>query len=327
MRKFISDTEARVLAVAQNDAALSTSEIAQMTKFRSHTVRRSLDGLKERGVTRLFPLINSRALGFDEYDLFFSLALKDRDKRTQILDYFIQHDHVARIEELGGPFDYCVALLAQKVSDVSGFWEEVCERFGELLHHREFTVLESYSGFGRKYLSGTRPAAVVQLSSTKGSQEIDELDHNLLYQLARKPEQSERDLAKSIGSKSSTVHHRLTKLKERRILQGFIWGVRSTRFMRARFRIHIRAKAVSREFRERLARFCQEEMDVVNLCHHIGNWDYSVQVEVENHRDVFEINQRLQCEFPVEIHGTIILPIFDFLKNCPYPFERAPGRI
>ena len=70
----LTDSERKILRYAQLRAGLSMVELAKLSGFPEHTVRRCLHKLYEQGIIRPTALIDLFPLGVSRYNLLFSLA-------------------------------------------------------------------------------------------------------------------------------------------------------------------------------------------------------------------------------------------------------------
>jgi DNA-binding Lrp family transcriptional regulator len=236
--------EALVLWAVQHRPDEPLGVIAKELRLRETVVRSVVTKLAEAGLIHRIPLIRYRALGFTEYVFYVSLNSAG-SVRESFMAHCMHDERVNRVEELGGSYDYAVAFLARDVADATQFIEGFGERLGSVVGQKSLGVLSSYTGYGRTYLVGkpVKPPVVIG-DAPAGVWEIDELDHAILRELSQDGDRSQREVARELGEQLSKVSYRVSRMFERGILAGFIYGVRAGNLPVHRFRFAISGAAI-----------------------------------------------------------------------------------
>lgn len=316
--------DAMVLWYVQHRPDEPVAAIAKKLKLKVSTVRRALQKFKETKLIHRIPLINYQKLGFNEYSIFISLKLPSQALREQFLAKCIDDIYVTRIEEFGGDFEYCVSFLAKNPQEVSRFLESFGNKVGTVVADKSISILESYTGLGRRYLNGSQVTPIVKLSHD-GEEAImlDTIDKSILTELSADADRSHKELAQALSMSQSTLTYRIQQLLKRGIIHSFIYGVRSSQLGCSRFRLLVYASAVTPLFRKKFEEFLLQRTEVVNYNRLLGAADFMVQVEVFDPREASLFAQDLRGMFPEEIFRVSILPLFGFKKNTSFPFKES----
>jgi DNA-binding Lrp family transcriptional regulator len=313
-----------ILWAIQHNAEASVGRLQKLTGCREHTIRDAVSRLTAAGVIyRMYP-INVRALGFNEWVIYFSLATKRERERQALLDAIIASDRAALLVQIGGDYEYELSVCVRNVDEVVAFLDDLGRRFGEMFYEKQIAMRYCYTGFGRKYLTGRKAGRLVTLGPVQKIAALDDLDHRILKTLCRKHSPSYADVARELAMAQTTLHYRIEKLKKQGVLADAIYALTPQLFGWESFRLLIYARSVSIKFRCALERFCADHLQVVNLVRSVGAWDYALTVEVENASAVPHIVQELQFAFGPQINAVRTLPQFLFLKGQNYPFEARP---
>lgn len=320
----LTEKQKLVLWAVQNNAEASVGAICRMTGSREHTVRDALVRLEEMGVIYPMHPINIYPLGFTEYVVFFALAIKQEKKRRELLRYLIASDRISLMLELGGDYEYGINICARDVDQVSCYLEQLGDNFGEIVAEKAIAVRHLYIGFGRKYLAGRRTKPLVRLGPTQSMATIDEVDHRILKALSRERVISHAKIAAQLGLPASTLHYRLNQLKRQGILLNAIYAITPTLFDMQSFRLLLYVKSLSQNFRVKLEQYCTKHLQVVNMVRTFGAWDYEISVEVERCNVMPAITQEFKHVFGAQLSAVKVLPVFNFLKGCNYPFDSLP---
>ncbi len=314
--------EAIVLSYVQHRPDESVAAVAKKLKLRASTVRRSLQKFRQSDLIHRIPVINYQKLGFSEYSIFISLKVASQELRERFVAKCIAEHCVTRVEEFGGDFEYCVSFLAKNPQEVSAFLESFGNKIGTIIANKSISILESYTGLGRRYFTNAAVTPIVRIQNQLNEViSIDSNDKRILTELSINADRSHREIAQALSLSESTLSFRIQKLLTAGVIQSFIYGVRSRLLGCSRFRFLVYATAVTTTFRNNFEEFLINRTEVVNYSRLLGAADFIVQAEVFESHEAFLLAQDLRGAFPDEIHRISILPLFGFRKNTSFPFK------
>ena len=334
----LSRIDREVLLFSQLHADASATAIAKKAKCREHTVRRSLAKLEESGAIQRYPYINIYPLGFAEYGIFFSLT-SGKKQRTKLLATLEEMDRVAWILELGGDFQFGVALCARGAGEIIDIFDSLSAQFGEIFFEKSIAVRTGWHLFPRRYLSPTKiqdgplscgRTSESRLSAKKGAiapgptVKLDELDHLILSTLSSARYHSYRELARMLSVPHTTLLHRMKLLAELGVLRGFAYGIDASVFGMQTYRLLIYMKQVSLAAKHELHEFCTAHRNVFAFIECLGSWDFEVKVEVETSAQLTEVMELLYERFGSALQTIKVLTVLRTRKLEFYPFRTLP---
>lgn len=313
--------EREILLCGQLQAEVSISEIARQTGYKEHTVRYSFERFEEAGLIYRYPFINVFPLGYEVYGLFFSLVTGGKIRR-RFLDELGAHPKVSWILELGGAYNFGVAIYAKRSSEITAFLQYLSESFGTAIIDKSVSIRTSWTLFPRSYLS-TKSYSTKSLScgDVGSSYHLDEIDSRLLSALSQLRSASFREVAQSLKLPLTTAQARLKRLKEGKVIVGFAYELNPKVIGAQGYRLLIYLKAMSSKFREAFYRHCEEEKHIFAIIECVGSWDFELKVEVEDDDELHVLIGKLYEKFPRDLREVKTLTVFDTPKLSFYPFE------
>ena len=320
----LTDRQKLLLAAVENDAEIPLARLSRTCKMQERTVRDSIQRLIQADVIYPMHLIDVSRLGLLYFDVFFSIALRRDSLRQELLSFLTESDRVALLLELGGDYDYGMAICARQVHEVLEFLETLGSRFGDVFAEKAVVTRSSYTGFGRKYLTNRAVRPVIRLGAASDCVRIDEIDHAILRLLSRERTRSHAALARRLGLSVTTFRYRLEQLRAKQVLKGPIYAVTPWRYGYQSFRVLLSTKGLSPAFHEKLYEVCARHMQVVSMVTTLGSWDYELTIELEDATAMPVVVQELKYALGPWLAHTRTLPVFKYLKGSSYPFENKP---
>lgn len=318
MNMTLSENEIFLLSKMEMDSTLSVMALRVATNFKSHTVRYAVASMERQGIIRRAAFVNVYPLGYFHVAVYFSCSPQLKSQKAALLDFLAASPNVAWLAELGGDYQYAMALAVRSASDVSAFLSLITETFGNVLSQKSVHVRTRFTQFNRKYLANQEPKSLSFGPSP--ITEIDPVDHKILRALGQNLYPTDREAQFRTQISSTTWRNRLIRLKERGVLVSEFWLVDSSKLGMQSFELLVHAKGVRANLSERLLAFAKNHPRIVHFVEGIGEWDFELGVEVENAQDIVAVTEDLHEAFADDISAVKTLPLFANLKYSLYPF-------
>lgn len=316
----LTPKEAAVLASVELNADKPIEVIRKETGLRDHTIRYHLHSLEERRIITRISYINLLALGYNHYNLFFSLASHNKKTKDELLKYLLANPSVTWLAELGAEFPIGLGVSARRIFEVHDLLNGLAQKFKGIFFEKAVATQFANVHFPRKYLSSKRHKfPLIGMHRTKVEVSIDETDRKILSGLSSLAHKSRRQLAQKLGMPLSSMELRIKKLEERGVITAHIYGVDSAKFGMQTFKLLIYSKGISREFSSELYAFAESHPRIVYLMECFGNWDYELNVEVENPEDIVGITQELYEKCGESVSSVKVLSKFRDRKSLMFP--------
>lgn len=317
----LSEKERAILLCGQLQARASTRSIAKQTGYREHTVRYAFEKLDREGVVHRYPFINIFPLGYEEYGLFLSFVGSPKE-RARFLGAITKNRQVSWLLELGGDYNFGLAICARRAAEVTAFLQNLSEMFGTAIVGKSVSVRTSWTLYPRQYLSPRKfRAKPLSCGDTGEAGELDEVDRRMLTGLAKYPAASLRDIAMAMKVPLTTAQNRVKKLSTQKIIVGHAYEVNPQQIGAQGFRLLIYTKAMHGKFRAEFRAHCEADPNIFAVIECVGSWDFELKVEVERAEELHQLTGKLYESFPRDLREIKVLTVFDTPKLSFYPFE------
>jgi DNA-binding Lrp family transcriptional regulator len=318
----LSDAEKKVLSALSAIGDGSIPKIAKEAGLREHAARYALTNLLSKKVLNFFPCINSGALGYSAYSLYFSLGPgKVRAKET-FLQKLIEHDHVSWVAHLGGDFDYAVTFQAKGSNEFVKFVDEFSSFPGVELTQKAVRIDALLRHYPLKaFRKGKKQVGVDIWCGESTTMSADLTDSKILSRLCNSGLSREMDLARELKMPVTTLRSRIEKLEKANVITGRVYFLTPKAAGLRTFKLRILAKGVTSDFLKRFEAFCHEAQHVSLFVRSLGAWDFEVNVDVVDAEEVNGVIEHLHDEFPDNIRDIRKGEIFTHLKAKDFPFK------
>jgi len=312
--------ERKLLLCLDRDGRQSARSIASETKMRKENVRYLKQKLIRTGVlTRTYIVLNTVSLGF----LHFNALLRFRNITGAVKERFLafckSHTRVIWCVSCYGAWDFSVSFLAKNLQEYDEFMRELLQRYGSDLHEHVVSLLVDSPTYNRSYL-GTDKARDEFVYRSGTVVEIDALEHNLLCLLSANGDLSLMDIARRLGTSIEIVRHRVRKLKQNGVIQGFRAGINIEKLGRTYFKILFTVNTLTPQQELAMRETCLQHPDIVAFIKYIGPIPLQIEVEIEPDR-IYEVIELFRNRFPDTIKTYEVIRLHEEKLNY-YPLPR-----
>jgi len=158
---------------------------------------------------------------------------------------------------------------------------------------------------------------------------LDKKDKRLLYWLDVDARHNYAQLAKKTGMSKQLVKYRIERLERQRIIKGYYPLVDSSRLGLTNFRIYLSLRNTTKESKERLLHYLENQDSVWALVLLAGKWDVAIGLAVKDHNVFHEFWDSLlaeQLKHIADYHVSIYSPIYHYSKTYLLPQEQTTVR-
>lgn len=320
----LSQETLKILYLLESNAALSFRSIADMAGLEEHKVRRTFHRLVEmKVITGRAVFVDSMALGYDDYGLFFSLKSTNAKEQKSLIRSLADSHLVRWLADVGGNFDYAVTFLSNTGRDVRQVLDRISQKHQDAFVGKQLSLRTYMMRYPRRYLApNTKGCETFIMGKSSETSSIDELDRQILNVLSRGHFTPDNEIASALGVSASTIVRRVAALKESGILMGDTYRVDAAALGYSSYRVLITMKRLGADIRRRMIQFCDEELAVRIMVESLGSWDYELELEVADNRDIKQFTGRLYEAFSHDIVAVNVIPIFQHLKYSGFPVEK-----
>jgi len=278
------------------NARQANSKIAKKVNLSKDAVGYRVKQLEKKGIIRGYnTIIDSSRLGYILYRCFFNLIDINPKKLNELIDFLKKEKNIWWIAKLDGAWNFIFAIWVKNNIEFRDFYNKLCLKFRENIKDKLICPLTAYKHLSRSYLLGTEKELKVETVAGGEKQKFDEIDIKILRFLSRNARTQLLEIAKSLKLDSMTIHHRIKRLEEKEIIQGYKADLDFTILKRDFYSVKINVKDITRL--KELENHAKTIPELINIIEAIGSFDFEFDLEVENSERYFEIIDDLENKF------------------------------
>lgn len=308
-----STLQRQILQSLQFHRATPLPELAKLTGIKEHQLRYHVQRFEAAGIIRPWILINPFALGYEEFQILFTLRSMHERLKSALIAYLRSHPEVVWFGELGGSYHFGFRLLARRIGAATTMFEAFAKKFGAFISRKEVSALSSFTSLPKRYLAPKELPLLpegVTLQALPQDVVIDEVDRSLIVARLKQPTASERDLSQATGHARATISRRLELLHSRGVIVREVYLISAALLGYSAYRIFVTGRGTALQLREALHRFARQEVAVVNITACLGRRDFEVGVEVSTPQEASRAISQLYHTAGDFIEDTELVPIF-----------------
>ncbi|MBI5369802.1 Lrp/AsnC family transcriptional regulator [Candidatus Uhrbacteria bacterium] len=316
----LSDQEKQILAACELHADASLDELQERSGVGKNSIRYALQKLQFRGIIQRVPFVNMYPLGFTDFVVFFSLTSPGPARDiSQAFRKLMAHPCVTWVGELGGPYQYGVAIFSQSVSEFVVFLEFLRALFEGATIKKIVRITKRFTRYNRAYLGRGVTKEHLDFGVMDRQMKCDALDETILLTMTNHPALTSRQQAKRIRLPDSTWHHRLRRLKADGIYLGELFSLDTGALGYTFYNLHVYTNGLYGDLEKKIRAWANRHPHVVHLIECIASWDFEIGVEVEQPQQITQIVGELYEQFGGDLVQIEMVPIF---ANRKYIFFR-----
>jgi len=317
--------EAELLQLVEYAPELSAAKVAKRLGCQSSRVAYTLRKLRDDGIITRRPIVNYSQLGYTNVGVYFSLRSARRERVEALLTSLARRSEVAWLGSLAGAHQYGMAVLVPSLAVFGTFLRDLGDQYDALLAARVIVPRLLVYGYPRYASAKTlRPHSAIALIGTQPTP-IDALDHAILQHLVNGESGSIRDLAHQLSASSATVERRVTRLEREGVIVRWIYSINTELLGRHAFRLLLSTPHSSTGLEIKLKQFCARHPAVTMLIQCLGGWDYEIEVEVDDPKEITTLAQQLLEAFEGNLEQVQICSELRDWKFSLYPFTQVPS--
>jgi DNA-binding Lrp family transcriptional regulator len=281
----LSDNERNILSLALFDASVPAAKIARQLDISASTVSGVLARMRERGI--IFPVmrVDVKQSGGDIFILLASLTLLGMAAAEQIKNYFRGSKLITYAVEICGVYDYYIEVTAASENDVEMMVAQIIDLFGNVFSRTTVLRTRYMYAFERKYLAekvSANSSRFVVYGEPSIIQKYDELDCRIVSAMEAAPMVSVRELAARLGVAFQSLHYRIKRLTENKVLLGAAYFLSPHLIGVTSYFLLLKVAYHSSGAEIHLRNYCYKSAHVIELGRRSGEWDFILDVEVSS---------------------------------------------
>ncbi|MEM0493396.1 MAG: winged helix-turn-helix transcriptional regulator [Candidatus Thermoplasmatota archaeon] len=215
----------KILYELDLNARQSFDDIGKKVGLSKDSVAYRVKRMEDEGVIKYYwTAINTFRLGYNVFRIYINFQLLRSDIKNEIIKYFVDYKNSWAVISIKGEIDLAVIVWVKDVYEFYQFWEKTLERYGDYFDSSIISMLVYANAYEKSFLLPDIKKSDRLLYQTRcGGEpvEIDEIDYNLLNELAVNARVSFVELSKKLGCSSQTINYKINNLIKNGVIQAF----------------------------------------------------------------------------------------------------------
>ncbi len=318
----MDNKDKKILYELDKNSRVSYSQIAKATRLKQETVRYRINSLVKEGVIQKFlAILNTTKLGNSYYQIMLKLQNVNEESKNFIIDFLKNNNKIAWIGNLEGSYDIAFILYVKNQIELQSMINELFEKFSKVIMKKTISVNLYAEFFPRDYLINKERIKIKKAAYKPYEKSIilDEIDGKICYLLGINSRISSIEMAKKINISSDAILQRLKRLKKEEIILGYNLVLNQEKINQAHYKILIYLNNISKEKEKSLIMFSSINNLVIAIVKTLAEWDYEIDIEVENVNQLKEFTMNLTNHFSDIIKDYELIRIVNMPKYTFYP--------
>lgn len=288
--------------------------LAKTVKLKRETTQYRLKRLTEKNIiTHFFTTYDMPSLGLTIQKILIKTQNCTQTKKKEILTYLNEHPHIIWIVSTDGNYDLAFALLIQNLETVQSFLSEFYELFGSHIQKRSLSVNMNGEYLVRTYLTNDKRDINTPLDyQTKNEhKKTDQTDLNIISQLCENSRKTALHIAKTLDVSSDSVIRRIRRMQQEKILSRYNIMLNNESLGQTHFKVFFQLSDLSKESIAKFRTATKSIPRCFYIIQTLGEWDFEIDLEVENTQQYREIMSLLSSQLSQIIQDYFSLIVYD----------------
>ena len=306
----------RLLRELDVNSRQSFAELSKKLRVPAETVRYRMNSLIEREIIEgSLTLIDSGKLGNSYYKVVLKLYNVTESQVLSIIDVLVKHPAVNWVARTDGLYDIAFTIRIQQIIELSDFIDRLKEHYRKYILRMSIAVNIAVEFAVRDFLiSQSRLSKVVSYTAPKAQIRPDEIDLGLLRALSNDTRRSGASLAEISKLSVESTLQRVRKLEKSGVIVRYTILPNLNKLGILNYYVFLYFSQASRKRIEEFESYCRQEIHIVYFIKALGEWDYELNIEVEDLERYRSVMMNLTREFWDIVRDYSSLPVAKLYK-------------
>ena len=284
----------------------SNTQIGKKVGLKRDVVAYRIKRMQEEGIIKnYFTVIDSYRLGYNVFRIYFTFQYATPEIKNKIIDYLANYKHTWVLASMIGKYDLSSVLWIKDINDFYTYWQNIIGKFGDYFAEKNFSIyVKSYS-YKKSYLLleeyKKSDRLNYEITGGKESIKLDDLDYQLLSELAENARVSVVDLTKKLDCSSQTVTYRIKNLVKHGVIQAFRLVIDLSKLGMQHYKVNLHLKEQS--IRQNIINYIQKNPNLTFIGISAGFADLELEFDLENSVKLNEIIENIDTKFSGSIRN------------------------
>ncbi len=293
----------QILYALDKNSRMPLSQIAKEVGLSRESILYRVNNYFNKGVLRNYlTVVDMGALGYTHYKVFLKLFNMSAQKEKAFITSLKNNPFVSWVGSIEGTYNLKYAIKAKSAYDLSNVLESINKDYWQYIKKQDFATIIAGKHFDRNYLlAGTNRNYSIN-SETYWTERkepvfLDDLDYHILDELSNNCRKTSTEIASNLNITSETVINRIKKLEDKKVIVRYTYFPNVNKLRGVYYKVLLTFDRADSKLDQELSRYCNADPEIVYLAKTFGNWQYEIDVEVENHEGLRDLTRRLSKHF------------------------------
>lgn len=312
----------KILYELDKNSRQPNSEIAKHMQLSKQVVGFRIQKLiNDKIISFFYSVIDVSKLGFTLHKNFIRLRNITKEKEKEFIEYIKNNPNVVWAASCDGRYDFIFSTWARDVENLDRIIKEINKKFGIFIYERQVATILRGQYFPRDYLLDKKREQFEEASfgAVPERVDLDNFDWQILVSLGKNARTSAVDISEGAKISADAVGDRIKKMKKLGVIQHFTIIPNESKYPYLHYKILIGLKNISEKVEQEIINYCKTNANIVYAVKALGEWDFEVDVEIENIERFRELMMDLKSRFQNDLRDYSSLLIYQVHKYnfCP----------
>jgi DNA-binding Lrp family transcriptional regulator len=312
----------KIVSALDKDSRISIVQIAKQARTNPETARFRLTRLFSSGKIKYsVAIINAALLGYSRYELLLKLQNINEDKKKEIVDFLKSDKNVGWIGLFDSSYDMGIILLVKNQLELASAIESIDKNYNKYIMKRTLAITLRGDFFPRDYLIGKDRTMTKESSydvSVKTA-DLDPDDDRICKLLAIDSRISALEISRKVKCSVDKVISRMKRLRKDNIISEYALVLDNEKIDQLHYKILIYLNNKSEDEIRKMLSFAKSNNRVIAIIKTLAEWDYEIDLEIENVKQLQDFTMQLTKNFSGIIRDYLTIRVIEMPKYNFYP--------
>ena len=313
----LDKTDRRLLLELDRNSREPFATISKRLRVSEETLRYRFARLEEtKIILSTLAVIDAGKLGASYFKVLIKLHNIDESTVSKLIRSLTDNASVNWVARLDGLYDVGFTIRVERIVELSNFLDQLKSNNHQYIHRLVVAINIQVDFLPRDYLlqRTSRIDKRVAYTTPKALVTVDELDSAILRILATDTRKPAAAIARTTGVTTETILQRIRKLEERGVILRYIITLNPGAAGILNYYTLLYLNNVSEERLGEFREHCLRHPNMVYLIKALGEWDFELNVEVEDVREYRALMMDLTRQFSDIIRDYYTLHVLELHK-------------
>jgi DNA-binding Lrp family transcriptional regulator len=290
----------KILYELDLDARQSLTQIGKKVGLKKDVISYRIKRLQDEGIIKnFFTDIDTFRLGYNVFRIYINFQYVTTQVKEEIIQYFVNNKNSWVVNSIKTEIDLAVVMWIEDIYEFYQFWEKTLDLYEDYFAKYAISIYIKAHVYKKSYLlldeSVGSDREIYYMNCGGKSVNMDEIDYNLLNEIAVDARAPLIELAEKLGCSSQTVNYRINNLVKSGVIRAFRVNLDLSKLGLQGFKVDIYLK--DHKLKKPVFDYLKDKpyLEYMNLA--IGWADLEPEFVVKNFDELLKILEEINTKF------------------------------